>query len=123
MNNSLTLKKCVPCEGKSSVLSEAEEDNYYSALNNWEIERQGIHKISKTISLTNFKAIINLVNRIANIAEEEGHHPNLHIHAYKKLTCELYTHAIGGLSVNDFIIASKIDEILNEKNNEYINKT
>lgn len=114
MSNTLFHKKCLPCEDASYLLSNQDEDKYYEELDNWQLDRTNVHKISKEFKLANFMKVIAFVNKIAKLAEEEGHHPNLYIHDYKKLTCELYTHAIGGLSINDFIVASKIDRMFKE---------
>lgn len=107
------LKKghCVPCEGGASPLSLIEENNYHDATPGWEVNRDGVHKLTREFILHDFEETISLVNKIAKIANEEGHHPNLYLHDYKKLTVDLYTHAIGGLSTNDFILAAKINEL------------
>lgn len=65
-------------------------------------------KISKEFKFKDFIGAINFVNKVAEIAEEEGHHPNIKIN-YNKVGLELYTHAIGGLSENDFILAAKVN--------------
>jgi 4a-hydroxytetrahydrobiopterin dehydratase len=59
--------------------------------------------------MKNFMAGIDLVNKIASLAEEESHHPDIHITGYRNLRIELWTHAIGGVSMNDVILAAKID--------------
>ena len=68
--------------------------------------------IRKTVKCKDFLDAVSLIQRIAPIAEAEDHHPDLHLTGYRKLTLELSTHAIGGLSENDFILAAKIDERL-----------
>lgn len=70
-----------------------------------------LKKISREFVFKDFVEGVIFVNEIAHLAEEEGHHPDLKLHAYKKVLVELYTHAIGGLSENDFILAAKINEI------------
>ena len=67
-------------------------------------------KISKEYSFVNYKHTMDFVNKVANLAEEEGHHPVMHIY-YGKIVIELWTFAINGLSENDFILASKIDKL------------
>lgn len=67
-------------------------------------------KIQKKFSFPDFLAAMTFVNRVADIAEQEGHHPDIHIF-YNKVTIELSTHSIGGLSKNDFIVAAKIGGI------------
>lgn len=70
----------------------------------------GNNKISKEYAFVNYKHTMEFVNKVANLAEEEGHHPVIHVH-YGKVVIELWTHAIKGLSENDFILASKIDKL------------
>jgi len=73
----------------------------------WMLDEKG-QKISKEFKFKDFIGAINFVNYIAEIAESEGHHPDIKIN-YNKVLLELWTHAIGGLSENDFIVAAKID--------------
>ena len=110
----LTKKKCVPCEGFTEPLTDAEEGNYLKELSGWKIYRDGEHRIKKNYSLLHFKDAISYVNQIAELAEDEGHHPNIKIN-YNVVGIELFTHAIGGLSENDFILGVKIDEIFNSE--------
>lgn len=102
---------CVPCEGGTSPLTETEENNYHDATSQWTINREGVHTLTREFVFKDFKEVIGFINKVADIAEAEGHHPNLYLHDYKKLTIELHTHAIGGLSTNDFILATKIDAL------------
>jgi 4a-hydroxytetrahydrobiopterin dehydratase len=106
----LTEKHCVPCEGGVPPLTEIEEDRYLSELDGWKVERVSVHKIRKTFMTETFRKAIGFVNSIADLAEEENHHPELHIN-YRRVTVELSTHAILGLSENDFIVAAKIDAL------------
>lgn len=108
----LTKKKCVPCEGDAAKLSESEEEKYLAQISGWLIDREAIHRIKKDYSLLHFKDSISFVNQIAELAENEGHHPNILI-VFNSVNIEIFTHAIGGLSENDFILAAKIDEIYN----------
>ncbi len=107
---SLKDKKCVPCEGGATPLSIQDEEQYLDALSQWDIDREGTHKLSKTFAFEGFLDAIEFINAIASIAEEEGHHPNISIY-YNRVLIELYTHALSGLSINDFILAAKIDYI------------
>lgn len=111
-HDSLKQGHCVPCEGGTAPLTEAEENNYHDATPEWQIHREGTHKITRDFAFKNFKEAVAFINKIADIAESEGHHPNINLHDYKKVTIELSTHAIGGLSTNDFILAVKINELL-----------
>ncbi|MFW6141461.1 MAG: 4a-hydroxytetrahydrobiopterin dehydratase [Candidatus Saliniplasma sp.] len=109
----LSKKHCVPCEGGQSPMPEVEENRYLNDVNDWDIDREGIHKIKKKFSFKNFKESMEFVNGVAEIAENEGHHPDIYI-SWNKVKFVLYTHAIEGLSENDFIMASKIDDLYGE---------
>ena len=107
MTGSLVSKKCVPCEGGTPPLEGEKIQEYLSELkSSWELENN--KKIKKTFAFKKYREGIEFVNRVADIAEEENHHPDIHI-LYTKVTLVLTTHAIGGLSENDFIVAAKID--------------
>ena len=102
----LTEKKCVPCEGGTLPLKKEKVEEYLKELEGWESKEDTL--IFRTFSFKSFKEAIDFVNQVAHIAEQEQHHPDIHIH-YKKVILKLTTHAIKGLSENDFIMASKID--------------
>jgi len=102
----LTQKKCVPCEGGTPSLTKEKVDEYLKEVQGWEVKDNKV--IEKVFSFKTFRESIDFVNQAAGIAEQEQHHPDMHIR-YKKVTLELTTHAIKGLSENDFIMASKID--------------
>ena len=103
----LLKKKCVPCEGGAKPLIRSEAEDYLAEVSGWVLD-QDAKKISKEFKFKDFIGAINFVERVADVAEMEGHHPDIHIH-YNKVLLELSTHAIGGLSENDFIVAAKID--------------
>lgn len=104
----LLKKKCVPCEGKGmKPMSKSDAQDYLDETPDWTLDKDS-KKISKEYKFQDFIGAINFVERVADIAEMEGHHPDIHIH-YNKVLLELWTHAIGGLSENDFIVAIKID--------------
>ena len=103
-------KKCVPCEGGTPPLQEAEIKNLIPKIKDWVVIEN--KKITKEFTFQSFKQALAFLNRVGELAEQEGHHPDLNLHDYKKLTITLSTHAIGGLSENDFILASKIDALL-----------
>ncbi|MEM4296008.1 MAG: 4a-hydroxytetrahydrobiopterin dehydratase [Candidatus Anstonellales archaeon] len=111
----LTKKHCIPCEGGFPPMSNKEENEYIKKIKGWTLNRNGIHKISKYFVFKNFVDAMAFVNNVALIAEQEGHHPDIHI-SYNKVLIESYTHAIKGLSENDFILAAKIDKIADKKN-------
>ncbi|MFZ3011766.1 MAG: 4a-hydroxytetrahydrobiopterin dehydratase [Minisyncoccia bacterium] len=105
----LSNKKCIPCEaGGVDPFSEAQAEEYLKEVSGWVLDEKA-QKIWKEFKFQDFLEAIKFVNLVAGIAEGEGHHPDIHIY-YNKVTLELSTHAIGGLSLNDFILAAKIDE-------------
>lgn len=106
----LRAKKCKPCEGGVPKLTTAEAQAQLSKLTGWKITDDG-QRIRKEWVVKNFMAGMRFFNEVAEIAESEGHHPDLHIVGYRNVGIEIWTHAIGGLSENDFILAAKIDEL------------
>ena len=108
--DALVAKKCKPREGgvEPSTLPEAEDQ--LTKLSGWYLTHDG-QRIRKDWTVKNFMAGMDFFNRVAEVAEEDGHHPDLHIEGYRNLSIALWTHAIGGLSENDFILAAKIDQL------------
>jgi 4a-hydroxytetrahydrobiopterin dehydratase len=106
----LTQRKCVPCEGGVPKYTLDEARSQLANLAGWRLTHDG-QRIRKDWVVKNFMAGIDFFNRVAQLAEEEGHHPDLHLEGYRNAWIELYTHAIGGLSENDFILAAKIDKL------------
>ena len=106
----LRAKKCVPCEGGVPKLTPDEAAAQLAKLQGWTIPHDGI-RIRKEWVVKNFMAAMNFFGRVAEVAEAEGHHPDLHLVGYRNVAIEIWTHAIGGLSENDFILAAKIDEL------------
>ena len=106
----LRQKKCVPCEGGVPKLTPQEAEEQIGRLEGWELVNSA-ERIRKRWVAKNFTEAIRFFQEVARIAEEEGHHPDLHLERYRNATIEIYTHAIGGLSENDFILAAKIDEL------------
>ncbi len=105
----LTTKKCKPCEGGVAKFTEEEIREYNGQLiEPWPVV-DGM-KINKTFHFHHYWECMNFANQVANLAEAEHHHPVIHIY-YSKVEIELWTHAILGLSENDFILAAKIDEL------------
>ena len=107
----LKRKKCVPCEGGVPTLTPAEVDEHLKTLTSWVVTEDG-KRIMRSWRLKNFLAAIEKFNQIATLAEEEGHHPDLHLVGYRNVTIGIWTHAIDGLSENDFILAAKIDALM-----------
>lgn len=106
----LSKKHCVPCEGGTPPFSEKQEDEYFGKVKGWSLIRDGEHKIRKQFKFDDFKGSMAFVNKVADIAEAEQHHPDIYIF-YNKVQLDLFTHAVGGLSENDFIMAAKIDQL------------
>jgi 4a-hydroxytetrahydrobiopterin dehydratase len=104
----LLNKKCVPCEGGAKPMTKEESQKYLAGVLGWEMSDDG-KKIIHTFENSDFAAALSFVNAVGKIAEEEGHHPDIHLVSYKNVIIELSTHAIGGLSENDFIMAAKIN--------------
>ena len=100
-------KRCKPCEGGVSPFNRNQAVEYLAALPGWSLSEDG-KAIRKEYKFKNFKEVIAFFNRIAQVAEEENHHPELKI-GYSRVGVELSTHAIKGLSINDFILAAKFD--------------
>ncbi|MBI4388134.1 MAG: 4a-hydroxytetrahydrobiopterin dehydratase [Candidatus Omnitrophica bacterium] len=111
--NELTKKKCVPCEGGVPKLSKQESLAHLKKLSNWTLTSD-TNAIRSEYGMKDFQAALDFINLVGKVAEEEGHHPDFHLTGYRKLAIELSTHAIGGLSENDFILAAKIDQLPRE---------
>ena len=106
----LALKKCVPCEGGILPLTRKESLSLLSQLKDWNLDKGNLN-ISKGYVFKNFAEAMTFINKVGDLAEEEGHHPDMHI-SYNDVQLTLTTHAIGGLSENDFILAAKIDSTI-----------
>jgi 4a-hydroxytetrahydrobiopterin dehydratase len=108
--NDLAKKHCVPCEGGVTPLGGPELQSYLGDVPFWKLSSDG-KSISREFVFKDFVEGVVFITDIAHIAEEEGHHPDLNLHSYKKVLVTLSTHAIKGLSENDFILATKIDRL------------
>jgi 4a-hydroxytetrahydrobiopterin dehydratase len=106
----LVAKKCKPCEGGVPKYSRADAEAQLKTLDGWRLTEEG-QRIRKDLVVKNFMAAMKFFNSVAEVAEEDGHHPDLHLSGYRNVWIELWTHAIGGLSENDFILAAKIDRL------------
>ncbi len=104
----LTAKKCVPCEAGGKPLTHEEVAKLAPQVSDWEVFDNRI--IKKQFQFHDFKEAMAFVNQVADLAEAEGHHPDIKI-AYNKVLIELWTHAVKGLSENDFIVAAKINTL------------
>ena len=99
---------CKPCEGGVEKMSPAEAKAQIGSLDGWTLDAEAA-SISKKWTRKDFADAMAFLNRVAEIAEAEQHHPDVHLTGYRKVRIELTTHAIKGLSENDFILAAKID--------------
>src|SRR5438105_1442554 len=106
----LTAKHCQPCEGGVPPIAAEEAKRLIGQLPGWELSSDR-KRIGRRWKMKDFAAGIEFFQRVAQLADEEDHHPDLHLVNYRDLTIELWTHAIGGLSENDFILAAKISEL------------
>jgi len=109
-SDQLVAKKCLPCEGGVEACSLDQANDQLAALPGWRLTHGG-QRIRKDWRVKNFLAAMDFFQRCAELAEADGHHPDLHVEGYRNVSVELWTHAIGGLSENDFILAAKIDRL------------
>lgn len=106
----LADKKCVPCEDKNmQPMTRNEAMSYIPMVSDWKLSDES-DEIMREFLFDDFKSAMSFVNRVADIAEEAGHHPDISIW-YNKVELKLSTHSIRGLSENDFIVAAKIDAL------------
>jgi len=110
----LEAKTCQPCEGgvEPCELNHAKRQ-LLELDSEWELVDGG-KMISRKFKLKNFVEAMRLFNAVADLAEREQHHPDLHLTGYRQVRIDLTTHAIGGLSENDFIVAAKIDNVVKQ---------
>jgi 4a-hydroxytetrahydrobiopterin dehydratase len=106
----LTRKHCKPCEGGIPALSREEAEATVRNVAGWILDPDG-KRITRSWTVKDFMAGIDFFTRVAAIAEAEDHHPDLHLEGYRKVTIALSTHAVKGLTENDFILAAKINEV------------
>jgi 4a-hydroxytetrahydrobiopterin dehydratase len=109
-SDELARKRCVPCEGGVDKLSLEQAQTLQANLPHWNLAQDG-GRIRREWRVRNFLAGMAFLEKVAELAEAEGHHPDVHLTGYRNVAIEIWTHAIGGLSENDFILAAKIDQI------------
>ena len=107
---SLSAKKCTPCEGNTPALTADEVAVRLPAVPEWKLDESG-KLIRRKYKFKDFVSAMAHLQKVGVLAEEEQHHPDLHLTGYRLVAVELTTHAIGGLSENDFIVAAKIDQL------------
>lgn len=108
----LASRACVPCRGGIPPLSEVEARRLLEGTPDWRLEENGT-RLVRRFEFEDFVKAMAFVNRVADIAEEQGHHPDIAIH-WNKVDLVLWTHKIGGLHENDFILAAKVNRLLEE---------
>ena len=113
MTEDLSNKKCLPCEGGVIPFDVSQIHNYQKKVDGWDITKDDseIFLLHKKFEFENFLKSQNFVNEVGKISEEEGHHPDISF-GWGYAEIKVTTHAIKGLSENDFILAAKIDKIL-----------
>jgi 4a-hydroxytetrahydrobiopterin dehydratase len=108
---SLAQKKCLPCEGGIPRLPPERALALLPELDGWTLDGD---RIRRHLRFRDFPAAMRFVNALAALAEEEGHHPDFLVHDWNCVDVSTWTHAIGGLSENDFVLAAKIDRLPRE---------
>ncbi len=106
----LCQKHCVPCEGGVSPLTADQVAQYLKQIPAWKLTPDG-KRIRREWRLKDFLTALDFFQRIGQVAEGEDHHPDLHLVGYRNVAVELSTHSIGGLTENDYILASKLDRL------------
>jgi 4a-hydroxytetrahydrobiopterin dehydratase len=109
MSSELANKQCVPCTGGVPPLPHEKIQELLKLVPGWQVERD--HHLLKEYKFPDFVQALAAVNRIGALAEEQGHHPDLHL-AWGKVGVVIWTHKIDGLTESDFILAAKIEEIV-----------
>lgn len=106
----LTAKQCTACEGGTPPFTAGQIADHLPAVPLWKLTGDG-KMIRREYGFRDFVAAMAFLQKVGELAEAEGHHPDLHLTGYKNAAVELTTHAIDGLSANDFIVAAKIDRL------------
>lgn len=111
----LAEQECVACRSDAPTVTEEEISELHPRVPEWQlVERDGARRLERAFSFRNFAGALSFTNRVGGIAEEEGHHPEI-LTEWGKVTVTWYTHKIGGLHRNDFIMAAKTDELYAEQ--------
>ena len=106
----LIKKRCVTCEGGAAPLTTEQVQELLPSVSEWKLSPDR-KRIRREWRVRDFMTALDFFQRIAQIAEAEDHHPDLHLTDYRKVAIEIWTHAVGGLTENDFILAAKIDQL------------
>jgi 4a-hydroxytetrahydrobiopterin dehydratase len=106
-----TQKKCAPCEKGTPKMPRARAEELLGTLEGWALDGE---RLRRPFRFEDFASAMRFVNLLADLAEAEGHHPDFAVHDWNRVDVSTWTHAIGGLSENDFILAGKIDRLPRE---------
>ena len=104
----LASKKCVPCRGGVPALKGDEIQPLLAQVPGWHVVNE--HHLNRNFSFPDFKSALAFVNRVGETAEQEGHHPDIHL-SWGKVSIQIFTHKVDGLTESDFILAAKIDQL------------
>jgi 4a-hydroxytetrahydrobiopterin dehydratase len=104
----LAAKTCVPCRGGVPPLAGEELRGLQKQVEGWEVVNG--HHLHKAYTFPDFKSALAFVNRVGEVAEEQGHHPDIYL-TWGKVEITIWTHKIDGLTESDFILAAKLDEL------------
>ncbi|MCK6483922.1 MAG: 4a-hydroxytetrahydrobiopterin dehydratase [Phycisphaerae bacterium] len=107
----LSTKSCVPCRGGAPPLKGGELKKLLAQVAGWSVIEE--HHLTKNYAFPDFVSALGFVNRIGALAEEQGHHPDIHL-AWGKVRVDIWTHKIDGLTESDFVLAAKIDKLSQE---------
>ena len=110
MTSDLLSKHCVPCEGGTKPLARSAAEAYLTATPGWVLVLDEPNKLTRDLKFKDFAEAMQFINGVADVAEAEGHHPDFSV-SWNRVQLELTTHAIGGLSENDFIMAARINDL------------
>jgi 4a-hydroxytetrahydrobiopterin dehydratase len=105
----LLSQHCVEYPAGTPPLSPAEIERYLARVPGWRLQEDVVRR---ALRFADFRAVIAFVNRLADLAEEEQHHPDFLVYGYRRIRIDFATHSIGGLSLNDFIMAAKVNQLL-----------
>jgi 4a-hydroxytetrahydrobiopterin dehydratase len=104
----LATRTCVPCRGGVPPLKGEALASLQRQVPGWRVNEE--HDITKTFAFPDFRQALGFVNRVGEVAEEQGHHPDIYL-SWGKVEIKLWTHKIDGLTESDFIMAAKIDQL------------
>jgi 4a-hydroxytetrahydrobiopterin dehydratase len=107
---SLLQKHCAPCEGGVPPLTTEQVSRLRAEVPQWKLTADG-QRLRREWRVKDYVTGLDFFQRVGALAEEEGHHPDLHLSSYRNVAIEIWTHAVNGLTENDFILAAKIDKL------------